>query len=105
MSPPKHSAAAHTERVDAIHRTGCELKELRLERARQARSDRGAMRERRLVAAALALKPVELSPYERAVKRIERLTGRRRSTWEFVAGHPLARAATKAGLILAGMQS
>jgi len=45
--------------------------------------------------------PITPAPYERAVRRVERLTGRPRVEWEFVPGHLLATLAREASRLLA----
>lgn len=47
-------------------------------------------------------KPKDDSPYERAVRRIEKVTGKPRTDWEHILNHPYVRATDKYAKLLAG---
>jgi hypothetical protein len=63
------------------------------------------VRERaKLEAARARRESLAASPYNEAVRRIERLTGKPRKEWEWKMNHPYSILATRAAKVLAGLE-
>ena len=102
MTYPHHTAATRAERVNGIHQTRLQLlakKRAAAEAARARRSHTSIQAYTRyrdkLNAERALIEKIGKSPYERAVKRIEKVTGVPASEWEYKLNHPYVRLANR----------
>lgn len=100
------TAGARRARVDAIHETRERMERERRERevARRRHEKAYALHKARLAERRAATEgSAGNSPWERAVRRVERVTGVPREQWEDDITHRYNHLATQAALVLAGI--